>query len=100
MPLWLRLIGPGVDAAKFIDVGVAQLRQGGGGGLTAIPAAAVDQDRGILLGNHLCGSRFVDGAHRQENGAGEVIPEKDSTVLVYCRSGNRSKTASAWLICW
>ena len=23
-----------------------------------------------------------------------VIPEKDSTVLVYCRSGNRSKTAS------
>ena len=26
-----------------------------------------------------------------------VIPEKDSTVLVYCRSGNRSKTASAAL---
>ena len=23
-----------------------------------------------------------------------VIPEKDTTVLVYCRSGNRSKTAS------
>ena len=23
-----------------------------------------------------------------------MIPEKDSTVLVYCRSGNRSKTAS------
>ena len=27
----------------------------------------------------------------------EVIPEKDSTVLVYCRSGNRSKTASSTL---
>ncbi len=26
--------------------------------------------------------------------AAEVIPEKDSVVLVYCRSGNRSKTAS------
>lgn len=29
--------------------------------------------------------------------AAQVIPEKDSTVLVYCRSGNRSKTASAAL---
>ena len=27
----------------------------------------------------------------------EVIPEKDPTVLVYCRSGNRSKTASSAL---
>ena len=29
-----------------------------------------------------------------ENSAAEVIPQKDSAVLVYCRSGNRSKTAS------
>ena len=29
--------------------------------------------------------------------AAKVIPEKDSTVLVYCRSGNRSKTASSAL---
>lgn len=29
--------------------------------------------------------------------AAAVIPEKDSTVLVYCRSGNRSKTASSAL---
>lgn len=29
--------------------------------------------------------------------AAEVISEKDSTVLVYCRSGNRSKTASSTL---
>ena len=26
-----------------------------------------------------------------------IIPEKDSVVLVYCRSGNRSKTAAAAL---
>ena len=32
-----------------------------------------------------------------ENTAAEVIPEKDTTVLVYCRSGNRSKTASSAL---
>ena len=30
--------------------------------------------------------------------AAEVIPELDSTVLVYCRSGNRSKTASSTLV--
>ena len=29
--------------------------------------------------------------------AAAVIPEKDDTVLVYCRSGNRSKTAAAKL---
>ena len=29
-----------------------------------------------------------------ETTAAEAIPEKDATVLVYCRSGNRSKTAS------
>ena len=32
-----------------------------------------------------------------ETTAAEVIPEKDSTVLVYCRRGNRSTTASAAL---
>ena len=33
-----------------------------------------------------------------EDRAAAVIPEKDSIVLVYCRSGNRSKTASAALV--
>ena len=32
-----------------------------------------------------------------EDTAAAVIPEKESTVLVYCRSGNRSKTASSAL---
>ena len=32
-----------------------------------------------------------------EDTAAEVIPEKDSIVLVYCRSGNRSKAASSTL---
>ena len=32
-----------------------------------------------------------------EDTAEAVIPEKDTVVLVYCRSGNRSKTASAAL---
>lgn len=30
--------------------------------------------------------------------AAAVIPKKDSVVLVYCRSGNRSKTASQALV--
>ena len=32
-----------------------------------------------------------------EQTAAEVIPDKETMVLVYCRSGNRSKTASALL---
>ena len=32
-----------------------------------------------------------------EDAAAAAIPEKGSTVLVYCRSGNRSKTASSAL---
>lgn len=32
-----------------------------------------------------------------EETAAAAIPEKDSTVLVYCCSGNRSKTASSAL---
>ena len=41
--LLLCRIGPGVDAAEFVDVGVAQVRQRGGRGLAAVSAAAVDQ---------------------------------------------------------
>ena len=33
-----------------------------------------------------------------EDTAEGVIPEKDTPVLVYCRSGNRSKTASQKLV--
>ncbi len=33
-----------------------------------------------------------------ENSASALIPTKDSIVLVYCRRGNRSKTASAALV--
>ena len=32
-----------------------------------------------------------------EESAAAVIPEKDTAILVYCRSGNRSKTAAAAL---
>lgn len=33
-----------------------------------------------------------------EDTAAEIIPEKGATVLVYCRSGNRSKTAAQALV--
>lgn len=70
--LWLRLIGPGIDAAEFVDIGVAQFRQGRGCRLATVPAAAVDQNGGILFGDHLSGGVFVDGPHRQQDGAGGV----------------------------
>ena len=46
---------------------------------------------------HIPGAMLLPAATIDEATAADVIPEKDSTVLVYCRSGNRSKTASSTL---
>lgn len=46
---------------------------------------------------HIPGAVLLPLGNIDETTAAEVIPEKDSTVLVYCRSGNRSKTASSKL---
>lgn len=46
---------------------------------------------------HIPGAVLLPVGAIEEGTAGEVIPEKDSVVLVYCRSGNRSKTASSKL---
>ena len=51
-----------------------------------------EYDSGHIPGAVLLPVGTIDGTT-----AAQVIPEKDSTVLVYCRSGNRSKTASAAL---
>lgn len=47
---------------------------------------------------HIPGAVLLPVDTIDEETAAEVIPEKDSTVLVYCRSGNRSKTASSALV--
>ena len=46
---------------------------------------------------HIPGAVLLPAGTIDEDTAAEVIPEKDSAVLVYCRSGNRSKTASSAL---
>lgn len=43
---------------------------------------------------HIPGAVLLPVGSTTEESAAEVIPEKDATVLVYCRSGNRSKTAA------
>lgn len=48
-------------------------------------------------GGHIPGAVLLPVGTIDEETAAQVIPEKDSTVLVYCRSGNRSKTASSAL---
>ena len=47
---------------------------------------------------HISGAVLLPVGTIDETTAAEAIPEKDSTVLVYCRSGNRSKTASSTLV--
>ena len=46
---------------------------------------------------HIPGAVLLPVGTIDENTAAQAIPEKDATVLVYCRSGNRSKTASSVL---
>lgn len=46
---------------------------------------------------HIPGAVLLPVGTIDEETAAEVIPEKDSTVLVYCRSGNRSQAASSVL---
>ena len=46
---------------------------------------------------HIPGAVLLPVGTIDEDTAAEVIPEKESTVLVYCRSGNRSKTVASAL---
>ena len=46
---------------------------------------------------HIPGAVLLPVGTIDEETAAAVIPEGDSIVLVYCRSGNRSKTASSTL---
>ena len=43
---------------------------------------------------HIPGAVLLPAGTINEETAASAIPEKDTVVLVYCRSGNRSKTAS------
>ena len=47
---------------------------------------------------HITDAALLPVGSITEASAAAVIPEKDSVVLVYCRSGNRSKTASQALV--
>ena len=46
---------------------------------------------------HIPGALLLPLGTIDKDSAAAVIPEKDSVVLVYCRSGNRSKQASSIL---
>ena len=77
---------------RMIPLLLSLLLLAGCGGNTADVREQDEYDSGHIPGAVLLPVGTID-----ETTAAEVIPEKDSTVLVYCRSGNRSKTASSTL---
>ena len=57
-----------------------------------------DREQDEFDSGHIAGAVLLPVGSISEATAAEVIPKKDSVVLVYCRSGNRSKTASEKLV--
>lgn len=72
--------------------------------LGKLPLSFLALEKGLYLreqdeydSGHIPGAVLLPVGTIDEDTAAVVIPEKDSTVLVYCRSGNRSKIASSTL---
>ena len=55
------------------------------------------REQGEFDAGHIPGAVLLSVGTISADTAATVIPEADSVILVYCRSGNRSKTASAAL---
>lgn len=52
------------------------------------------REQSEYAGGHIPGAVLLPVGTIDEDTAATVIPEKDTTVLVYCRSGSRSKRAA------
>ena len=94
----------------FIVLIIAVFVSGRNGGYKSIPQdqakAMMDKGGAVVLdvreqseydAGHIAGAVLLPLGTISEETASAVIPQKDTPVLVYCRSGNRSKTASAKL---
>ena len=55
------------------------------------------REQGEYDAGHIPGAVLLPVGSIDGESAAEAIPTQDTAVLVYCRSGNRSKTASAAL---
>ena len=67
----------------------------------------IDRGNNVVIVDVRSLSEFMEGhienavslpLYQIQDQAGDVITDKDQTILVYCRSGNRSRTASYELI--
>lgn len=95
----------------FLMTGCGTVQEGAFAGYQQIGAEAAremmaDTESFVILdvreqdeydAGHIPGAVLLPVGMIDEDTAAGVIPEKDTVVLVYCRSGNRSKTASAAL---
>lgn len=64
------------------------------GGVTVVDV----REENEYLEGHIPGAVLLPSSTLSEDTAAEIIPDKDDTVLLYCRSGNRSKAAAAKLV--
>jgi len=50
------------------------------------------------LEGHIPDAKLLPLSKMNTNSSEDISAEKDSTILIYCRSGNRSKTAAAYFV--
>ena len=90
--LFSTLFGAGPKGYRQISQQEAKKRMDAGGVLVLDVREPDEYNSG-----HIPGAVLLPVGSIDEDTAAAVIPEKSAAVLVYCRSGNRSKTAAAAL---
>lgn len=88
--------GTGEEGATYQQITAAEAKEM----MEEIPNAVIldVREQEEYDANHIPCAVLLPLGTIDEESAAEVIPEKDTVVLVYCRSGNRSKTASEALV--
>lgn len=90
--LFSALFGAGPKGYRQISQQEAKKMMDAGGALVLDVREPDEYNSG-----HIPGAVLLPVGSITEDTAAAVIPSKETEVLVYCRSGNRSKTASAAL---
>ena len=79
-----------VSGSGYISVPMAEAQKHMTGDYVLVDVRREDE----YLSGHIPGAILFPNEDINEKSAEEILPDKDKKILIYCRSGNRSKQAS------